>query len=195
LEIKTMTPPELKALQSRVGTTPDGVWGPKSIRACRDYMRSLMPSPNPWPKDNKRDIQAFFGPPGDSNLVSFEFPFPTYYDGELVRKGRCHAKIKDALLRVLNDIKTRHGNDWMIMDAASDFAGIYNFRPMRGGTNISRHSWGIAIDLDAGTNGLHTPWPTKATMPIEIMECFAREGFVGLGWYIGRDAMHFQAAQ
>jgi hypothetical protein len=29
-------------------------------------------------------------------------------------------------------------------------------------------------------------------MPIEVMEVFAREGWIGLGWQIGRDSMHFQ---
>jgi hypothetical protein len=29
-------------------------------------------------------------------------------------------------------------------------------------------------------------------MPIEVMEEFAREGWIGLGWQIGRDSMHFQ---
>jgi hypothetical protein len=35
-------------------------------------------------------------------------------------------------------------------------------------------------------------WPVSADMPLEVMEAFAREGWVGLGWLIGRDAMHYQ---
>jgi hypothetical protein len=34
--------------------------------------------------------------------------------------------------------------------------------------------------------------PVAVTMPIEVMEEFAREGWIGLGWQIGRDSMHFQ---
>jgi hypothetical protein len=29
-------------------------------------------------------------------------------------------------------------------------------------------------------------------MPIEVMEEFAREGWIGHSWQIGRDSMHFQ---
>jgi hypothetical protein len=46
--------------------------------------------------------------------------------------------------------------------------------------------------LDPDHNGLKTSWPVAATMPIDVMEEFAREGWIGLGWQIGRDSMHFQ---
>ena len=72
------------------------------------------------------------------------------------------------------------------------YAGCYNPRPMRGGNRPSKHSWGAAIDLDPDHNGLKTSWPVAATMPIEVMEEFAHEGWIGLGWQIGRDSMHFQ---
>jgi hypothetical protein len=32
-------------------------------------------------------------------------------------------------------------------------------------------------------------------MPIEVMECFAREGWLSAGAFWGYDAMHFQATQ
>ena len=48
------------------------------------------------------------------------------------------------------------------------------------------------IDLDPDHNGLKTSWPVAATMPIEVMEGFAREVWIGLGWQIGSDSMHFQ---
>jgi hypothetical protein len=46
--------------------------------------------------------------------------------------------------------------------------------------------------LDPDHNGLKTSWPVATTMPIEVMEEFARQGWIGLGWQIGRDSMHFQ---
>ncbi len=46
--------------------------------------------------------------------------------------------------------------------------------------------------LLANSLSLKTSWPVAATMPIEVMEEFAREGWIGLGWQIGRDSMHFQ---
>jgi len=191
-----MKPAEIIALQKHIGTVPDGVWGPKSKAASEAHLRKLMPSPSPWPEDNDVALTRFYGKAGDeSNLVSFEFPFPTFYDGKRVLRSRCHRLIKDSLLRVLGEIGTRWTKQRGIIEEAEDYGGIYNFRKMRGGSSISRHSWGIAIDLDADDNGNTTPWPVKADMPFEIMEAFAREGWLSAGAFWGRDAMHFQATQ
>lgn len=191
-----MNTTEIKALQTRIGTTPDGIWGPLSRAACQKHLRSLMPAPNPWPEDNTVALTRFYGTPGDeSNLVSFDFPFPMFYEGKRVLRSRCHKKVKDSLLRVLGDIGMRWSEKRGILEEAEDYGGIFNFRPMRGGTSTSRHSWGIAIDLDADDNGNQVAWPTKADMPIEIMEAFAREGWLSAGAFWGRDAMHFQATR
>jgi hypothetical protein len=191
-----MTRNEIIAMQTKIGATPDGVWGPKSRAACQMHLRALMPSPNPWPADNTAAIKKFFGRAGDvSNLVSFEFPFPMFYAGKRVLRSRCHHLVKDSLLRILGEIGTRWINHRGILEEAEDYGGIYNFRQMRGGLSLSRHSWGIAIDLDPDDNGNRTPWPQKADMPLEIMEAFAREGWMSAGAFWGRDSMHFQATR
>ena len=68
-----------------------------------------------------------------------------------------------------------------------------NNRSMRGGSLPSLHARGAAIDLMPDQNANHTPWPSAATMPMEVMEAFAREGWLSAGAFWGRDAMHFQA--
>lgn len=180
---------DIREIQKKIGTTPDGAWGPKSQAACVAYLRSLMPKPNPWPSSADAAMIRFFGQPGDeSNLVNLDVHgLEIFYEGNPVRTIRCHKKVADSLHRVLSAI------------AASPFdhvlrryAGCFNHRPMRGGSRPSKHSWGAAIDLDPDTNMLKTPWPQRATMPFEVMEMFAREGWVGLGWRDNRDAMHFQ---
>lgn len=191
-----MTKAEIITMQKRIGTTPDGLWKAKSRAAGQAYLRALMPSPNPWPEDNITALTRFYGRAGDTaNLVSFEFPFPMFYEGKRVLRSRCHSKVKDSLLRILGEIGTRWIHHRGILEAAEDFGGIYNFRQMRGGLSLSRHSWGIAIDLDADDNGNRTPWPNDADMPLEIMEAFAREGWLPAGAFWGRDAMHFQATR
>lgn len=191
-----MNTADIKAIQTRIGVPPDGFWGPLSIAACKRHLRSLMPSPNPWPKSDRASIEAFYGNPGDEdNLVSFDFPYPMYYGGKRVLKSRCHKKVKDSLLRVLNDIGDRYGEAKAVMEEAEDYGGIFNFRQKRGGGSLSLHSWGIAIDLDADDNMFRDHWPMKADMPLEIMECFAREGWLSAGAFWGYDAMHFQTTQ
>ena len=191
-----MTRQQIQEIQERIGTTPDGFWGPKSIKACQQYLRALMPTKNPWPRSDRASVEAFFGKPGDeSNLVPFDFPFPTYYGGKRVLRGRCHAKVKDSLLRILIEIGSKYGEDRGIIEEAEDYGGIYNFRSKRGSASLSLHSWGIAIDLDADDNTFRDSWPMQSDMPLEIMECFAREGWLSAGAFWGYDAMHFQATR
>ncbi len=54
---------------------------------------------------------------------------------------------------------------------------------------------GAGIDLDADDNTFRDSWPMQADMPLEIMECFAREGWVSAGAFWGDDAMHHDAVQ
>lgn len=187
---------QIIAMQNRIGTKPDGFWGPKSIAQCKSHLRQLMPSPNPWSKSDGDSLRAFYGEPGnENNLVTINFPYPMFYGGKLVNKTRCHKKVADSLLRVLKSIGDQHGKHEDIMDEASDYGGVYNFRLKRGGTSYSLHAYGAAIDLDADDNTFRDSWPMRADMPLEIMEEFAREGWLSAGAFWGYDAMHFQATQ
>lgn len=191
-----MTTEEIKKIQKKIGVKDDGLWGPKSKQACKDYLLKLMPKNNPWPKSDYASLVAFYGQPGDeSNLVSIAFPYPMYYGGKLVRTTRCHKKVAASLLRVLDKIEQYYYNRRDIMEEAEDYGGVYNFRLKRGGTSYSLHAWGAAIDLDADDNTLKDPWPQVADMPFEIIEEFAKEGWVSLGAFAGFDGMHFQATK
>lgn len=172
----------------------DGDWGTKSNKACQRYLRSLAPSPSPWPGTSQKELQAFYGSPGDeSQLVSFDFPYPTFYEGKRVTRGRCHRKVKDSLLRILTAIGDRWADKEGIMEEAEDYGGIYNNRAMRNGSLPSLHARGAAGDFDADDNGNLVHWPTVADMSLEIMAEFAKEGWLCAGAFWNRDAMHFQA--
>ena len=191
-----MTSEEIKAMQTRIGATPDGFWGQRSIAACKDHLRKLMPSDNPWPKPDSASLRAFYGEAGDeSNLVTIQFPYPMFYDGHPVKSTRVHKKCAESLLRVLVAIEGKFKSAPNIKDEAQDYGGIYNNRNKRGGTSKSLHAYGAAIDLDADDNTFRDSWPMKADMPLEIMEAFAKEGWISAGAFWGYDAMHFQATQ
>jgi hypothetical protein len=191
-----MSSEEIKKMQAKIGTTVDGFWGPKSQKACRDYLRNLMPSPNPWPNNDQQSLRAFYGEPGDeSNLVTVDFPFATFYEGKRISKFRCHKKVADSLIKILKKIGEKYGKNREIMEEAEDFGGVFNFRNKRGGSTYSVHAWGAAIDLDADDNTFRDSWPMQSDMPLEIMEEFAKEGWLSAGAFWGYDSMHFQATR
>jgi hypothetical protein len=179
-------------MQERIGTTPDGFWGPKSIMACQRHLRALMPKDGNWPSQSQAALQGFYGSPGDeSKLVNLPVAgLGVEYDGKPVKTIRCHERVADSLKRVLQAIASSPQRDIL-----KEFAGVFNNRPMRGGSLPSLHARGAAIDLDPDTNRLSQSWPVSATMPLEIMEAFAAEGWLAAGAFWGRDAMHFQATR
>lgn len=186
-----MTKDEIKDLQKRIGTVADGFWGPKSTAAAEDYLHDMMPHPNPWPYSDQASLTAFYGKPGDeSQLVNLGVSeLNIKYDGKKVQTVRCHRKVSASLKRILTILNETHP------EIVAEYAGVYNNRSMRGGSTPSLHARGAAIDLDPDSNGNSTHWPTGATMPIEVMEVFAKEGWLSAGAFWSRDAMHHQATR
>jgi hypothetical protein len=155
-------------------------------------MRSLMPDPNPWPATDQKSLTAFYGHPGDDErLVKLNVEgLGVKYDGNPTKWITCHERVEASLFRVLTAISK--GPHAAILGR---FDGCYNNRPMRGGSLPSVHARAAAVDFDGALNGNLIHWPATAIMPLTVMEEFAKEGWVGLGWLIGRDAMHFQATR
>ena len=186
-----MTKAKIIETQKRIRTTPDGFWGPKSIAACKRHLKALMPSPNPWTGTSQSALTAFYGQAGDeSRLVNLPVDgLGVKYEGKTVKTVRCNAKVAVSLLRVIKSLAKTHP------EVLADYNGCFNFRKMRGGSSYSLHAYGAAIDFCAGTNRNKQSWPVSATMPIEVMEAFAKEGWLTAGAFWGRDAMHFQATK
>ena len=183
-----MTIEQIKHIQNRIDTPADGIWGPKSQAAVKQYLKSLMPAVNPWPTQG--NVSKFFGNAGDeSNLTNLDVShLGVMYEGTVVHTIRCHKLVANSLGRILNKIYLSP-----FKGILEQYAGCFNYRPMRGSNSYSMHAYGIAIDFDPDTNGMHDKWPVQATMPLEIMEFFAAEGWKSAGANWGFDAMHFQA--
>ena len=187
-----MTFNEICKLQEKIGAYVDGFWGPKSIDSCQKHLKSLYPTINPWPKSDQESLLSFYGRSGDeSKLVSLGVSHLNIeYDGSPASVIRCHEKVAQSLFRILTKIS--ESEDKGIL---KEYAGVFNNRPMRNGRLPSLHARGAAIDLDPSRNDNMTHWPTKSSMPLSVMEAFAREGWLSAGAWWGRDAMHFQATQ
>lgn len=195
-----MNQSEILRNQEKIGTTADGFWGPKSIAACQKYLRSLTPSPTRFPAEGSKAFLEFYGPHGVKDgytppMKKFNLPFTVYYEKTAVTKLSAHSKCADSLLAVFERLAQAFPDDSSRRKAGIlTYDGLYNPRLKRGSsTSWSMHSWATAIDLNASKNGNKTAWPVQAVMPIEVMECFAKEGWLSAGAFWGRDAMHFQA--
>lgn len=185
-----MNKSQIIALQKTIGAEPDGFWGPKSIKAVQRHLRKLMPETSPWPKSDPISMRRFYGDAGaEDALVSISLGGTWMVGDKPVTRTRCHAKVAASLTRIFAELVRLGYNQTLPYD------GCFNNRNMRGGNAKSMHAWGIAVDLDAGNNGNLTPWPVRATMPLEVMEVFAREGWLSAGAFWGRDGMHAQATQ
>ena len=68
------------------------------------------------------------------------------------------------------------------------YDGCFNIRRSKGGGIMSMHSWGLAVDFNAGTN----PFGQEGDMSPEMIRCFAESGMEWGGLWSTPDGMHFQ---
>jgi hypothetical protein len=143
---------------------------------------------------------AKYGKPNQagSYLVSIKLPFPmrlAWDKNTIVKTMRCHKLVANQLTAIFTDILSTYGIA-KIQELGIDlFGGCFNFRQMRGGSDWSRHSWGIAVDLHPEANSLKTPYANALFSKPEytkLHEIFEKHGFENLGKVKGYDAMHWQ---
>ena len=146
------------------------------------------------------DIIKKYGKPNQNGtyLVSIKLPYPMRlaWDKETkVTTMRCHKLVADKFIAVFNELLSTYGLK-KIQELGIDlFGGCFNFRAMRGGSDYSRHSWGIAIDLDPERNTLkETDRTARFARPEykEMIDIFYKHGFVNLGVEKNYDWMHFE---
>ena len=144
-------------------------------------------------------IKAKYGKGGDeSNLVTIQLPYPMKLAWDTKTKVtslRCHKLIATDLTNVFKDILATYGLS-KIQELGIDlYGGCYNFRLMRGGSSLSRHSWGIAIDLDPARNTLkETKKTARFARPEykQMIDIFYKNGFISYGVEGDFDWMHFE---
>ena len=148
-----------------------------------------------------QQAQKKYGTPtetGAAYLVTLNLPYPMRLAWDLettVTRMRVHKLVKDNFEAVFNDLLAEYGYEKLKELGIDLFGGCFAYRKMRGGTSWSKHSWGIAIDLDPARNTLKE---TKATARFAraeykpMIDIFYKHGFISLGVEKNYDWMHFE---
>ena len=144
-----------------------------------------------------------YGKPNQNGtyLVSIKLPYPmrlAWDKNTKVNTMRCHKLVAQNFTNVFNDLLNHYGLA-KIQELGIDlFGGCFNFRAMRGGSDYSRHSWGIAIDLDPERNQLkETSKTARFARPEykDMIDIFYKHGFINLGVEKNYDWMHFEKSE
>ncbi|MGH9503222.1 MAG: M15 family metallopeptidase [Terriglobales bacterium] len=141
------------------------------------------------------DIREYIGADGQLSgrwqtefLATAALPFPlrlSWDPARTISQMTCHRRLTGVFATVFQCVQQR-GLEARI----ADFGGCFAFRPQRSGSKLSTHSWGIAIDLNPGSN----LQGAEGDMDAGLIKIFRAAGFEWGGDWVGksRDPMHFQ---
>lgn len=198
----------------------DGLWGIRTLEAFNQLKHQLLfgfteepwrpeevtrpVNPNSWPLQTLNELNRFYGyasPSGNRQITSIVLPYHmllAWDESVTIKKISCHKKVKDSISVVLEKALEHYGMSGLKELRLNCFGGCLNYRPMRGGTMLSTHSWGIALDFDPMNNQLK--WGRdKASLAKpdyqKWWELWESEGWVSLGRQRNYDWMHVQATK
>jgi hypothetical protein len=103
--------------------------------------------------------------------------------------------VADRIKAAFTELFNTYGADEIDCLHLNRWGGCFEYRKMRNGTAWSRHSWGIAFDIDPLRNGLRMG-RAQATLDNpeydKARAIFKKHGFFSLGERTGMDWMHFE---
>jgi hypothetical protein len=135
---------------------------------------------------------------GSPYLLKIALPYPmvlAWDKSQKVTSMRCHKLIAGNLSTVFNELLAEYGLVKIQQLGIDLYGGCFSYRQMRGGTDWSRHSWGVAIDLDPARNQLHETRKTARFARPEyqkMIDIFYNNNFLSLGVEKNYDWMHFE---
>lgn len=161
-----------------------------------------------WPKQS--EVRTFYGDPDPDhdgvpsrvwemeNLERISPPYRMVLAWDITRKVNSisvHKKCASSLHTILTNIAAHYGSEQLLeANRMHLYGGCYNFRMTRGGTTLSNHSYGCAIDLDPATNSLGRKHrESLGMMPFAVIKIFEAEGWYWGGRFTRPDCMHFEA--
>ncbi|MBR5213692.1 MAG: hypothetical protein IKV92_05465 [Akkermansia sp.] len=189
---------DIIAIQKHVGVEPDGIIGPRTVRAIHDKLG--LPRVPTWPTQAEvRRGTSIFGRAGcEADLVPLTPPYPLYYEGKAVRSIRVHRLIAKHVQEALAEVLAAYGQETIRRLGLDVYGGSYNYRSTSSGAALSMHAWGIALDFSPSANALHYKAPRASLSHPDCnkwWEIWERHGAVSLGRECDYDWMHLQFAR
>jgi hypothetical protein len=187
-----------------------------------DALKVVPPSRTLDTPDGREEIEKMFGNPANNdgtlneawegaNIRKIAPPdkWQLYYQDDTaglvpVSGIRMHTLLEDVFVAALDDIWNRAGQTiggsptddavraWLHSNCLDQHGGGFNFRPITGGSNLSLHAYGIAIDWDPDHNPRKKPL-TK-TLPDWWYDIWANHGWTDGRHFATPDPMHVQFA-
>lgn len=183
------------------GHHSDKDWRPDEEREKQPTFDLDPVENNHWPL--QRDMAKRFGPAGGAQCTrgKVELPFEmriAWNKTQKIKVFSCHEDVADSATRVYARIASAYSPEDIRKHGFDLFGGCYNYRVKRGGSTLSTHAYGIAIDHDPERNQLkwgrdraHLAHPDC----VEFFRCWEAEGWLSLGRHSNFDWMHVQAAR
>jgi hypothetical protein len=163
-----------------------------------------------WPQEDVAALNAFYGDPRgpngqpcaaweSANLALWAPPYPLFYsDGKMT--PMLHLRVHKRALATFNaafaDVLAQLDHDYIAAHRLNVTGGTYCYRLERGGSRLSVHSWGAAIDMDPGHNPFPAAWSgAKGMIDAKFAAILQAHGFCWRGAPGDNDPMHFQTAR
>ena len=169
--------------------------------------KTLPPSSKSWPHEDSAALNAYYGNPRGAhadeastgweaaNLIRWVPVYPMYYsDGAMtpLKTLRIHKLCFNAFEAAFQDVLKTLGHDYIAAHRLNISGGTYCFRLQRGGTRLSVHAWGCAIDMDPGHNPFPAKWTGGPMIDAKFAAILQKHGFGWRGAPGDDDPMHFQ---
>lgn len=204
----------IKTIQVALGLTADGKRGPVTTAAILEAAdngrlivkpaASVTPQPaqvyGGFASPAYSQLTSVFGDAGGPSCtggrVSLPFHFRLAWDTDQhVNFVSCHSKVAAAFTSIWAEAAKTYGESKFRALGLDLYGGCYNYRPMRGGSSLSTHAWGIAWDVDPERNQLkwdHNTAVLARSEYVPFWNIVEGHGAISLGRSKDYDWMHFQ---
>lgn len=151
----------------------------------------------------QRDMPAFYGPAGGpqctSGKVDLAYPMVISWNKrQTIRRFSCHEKLAQPLTGIFAETLKHYGQADIERLNLNVFGGCFNHRKKRGGSTLSTHAYGAAVDLNPEANQLR--WGADRAQFARpeyapFWNIVMAHGGTPAGYAWGKDWMHFQFAR